>query len=137
MLQGETFSFRAKVTPESFPLKQLLLINRIFDKVQDNFTRPQTLESLTDTAVLNDVRKQTLLLSYAVINGCTLVNSLKTYLKKTVSSNVEADIVYTGIKFNVDDKASFEEQHSLSPELFVLPTTTLKILLRRLPDVQW
>ena len=135
MLQGETFSFRAKVTAESFPLKQLLLINRTFDKVQDNFTRPQTLESLTDTAVLNDVRKQTLLQPYAVINGCTLVNSLKTHLKKTVSSNVEAHIVYTGSKFNVDDKAAFEEQHSLSPELFVLPTTTLRILLGRLPDV--
>ena len=135
MLQGETFSFRAKVTAESFPLKQLLLINRIFDKVQDNFTRPQTLESLTDTAVSNDVRKQTLLRPYAVINGCTLVNSLKTHLKKTVSSNVEAHIVYTGVKFNVDDKAAFEEQHSLSPELSVLPTTTLRILLGRLPDV--
>ena len=39
---------------------------------------------LPDTAVLNDVRKQTLLLPYAWQNGCTLVKSLKRHLKKTL-----------------------------------------------------
>ena len=53
----------------------------------------QTVEPLLDTDVLNDVRKQTLLLPYAGQNGCTLVKSLKTHLKKTLSLNVKADIV--------------------------------------------
>ena len=37
-------------------------INSVFDKVQDDFTKQQTVAPLPDTAVLNDVRKQTLLL---------------------------------------------------------------------------
>ena len=37
-------------------------INSVFDKVQDDFTRQQTVAPLPDTDVLNDVRKQTLLL---------------------------------------------------------------------------
>ena len=32
---------------------------------------------------------------YAEQNGCTLVKELKTHLKKTLPSNIEADIVYT------------------------------------------
>ena len=59
-------------------------INRVFDKVQDDFTRQHTVESLPDTAVLNDARKQTLLLPSAGQSGCTLVKSLKTHLKKTL-----------------------------------------------------
>ena len=59
-------------------------INRVFDKVQDDFTRQHTVESLPDTAVLNDVRKRTLLLPSAGQSGCTLVKSLKTHLKKTL-----------------------------------------------------
>ena len=39
-----------------------LFINRVFDKVQDDFKRQQTADSLSNTAVLNDARKQTLLL---------------------------------------------------------------------------
>ena len=37
-------------------------INRVFDKVQDDFTRQQTVYPLPETVVLNDARKQTLLL---------------------------------------------------------------------------
>ena len=59
-------------------------IDRIFDKVQDDFTKQETVDSLPDTAVLNDVRKQTLLPPYAGQNGCTLVKSLKTNLKKSL-----------------------------------------------------
>ena len=59
-------------------------INRVFDKVQDDFMRQQTVEPLSDTAVLNDVRKQKLLLPYAGQSGCILVKSLKTHLKKTL-----------------------------------------------------
>ena len=70
-------------------------INRVFDKVQNDFTRQQTVDPLPDTAVFNNVRKQTLLLPYAAQNGRTLVKSLKTHLKKTLPSNVKADIVYT------------------------------------------
>ena len=70
-------------------------ISRVFDKVQDDFTRQQTVYSLPATAALNDARKQTLLLPYAGKNGCTLVKSLKTNLKKTLPSNIKADIVYT------------------------------------------
>ena len=107
-------------------------INRVFDKVQDDFTRQKTVKPLPDTAVLNDVRKQRLLLPSAGQNGCTLVKSLKTNLKKTLPSNVKLDIVYTGnklsCKFNLKDKTPFEEQH-------VLPTTAMKIMLGRLPDV--
>ena len=88
-------------------------INRVFDKVQDNFTKQQTLEPLKDTAVLNYVRKQTLLLPYAGQSRWTLVNSLKTHLKKTLPSNIKTDIVYTEIKlsgtFNVEDKTPFEQ----------------------------
>ena len=51
--------------------------------------------TLSDTVVLNDVKKQMLLLPYAGQNGCTLVKELKTHLKKTLPSNIEADIVYT------------------------------------------
>ena len=47
----------------------------------------------------------------------TLLNSLKTHLKKTLPSNVKADIVYTGSKFlrkfNVKDKPPFEKQREL------------------------
>ena len=92
-------------------------INRVFEKVQDNYTRQQTLDPLKDTAVLNDVRKQTLLLPHAGQNRCTLINSLKTHLKKILPSNVKADIVYTEIKLsgtsNVADKTSFQEQQDL------------------------
>ena len=63
------------------------------DKVQDGFTRQQTVEPLLEADVLNDVRKQTLLLPYSGQNGCTLVKSLKTHLKKTLPLNVKADIV--------------------------------------------
>ena len=69
-------------------------INRVFDKVHIDFTRQQAVDSLPDTAFLNDVRKQTLLLPYAGQNACTLVKSLKTHLKKTLPSNVKADIAY-------------------------------------------
>ena len=75
----------------------LLLINRGFDKIQDNFTRQQTVEPLPDTVVLNDVRKQRLRLPYAGQNGYTLVKSSKTYLKKTLPSKVKVDFVYTCI----------------------------------------
>ena len=64
-------------------------------KYKMTFTRQQTVYALPETAVLNDARKQTLLLPYAVKNGCTLVKSLKTHLKKTLPSNLKADIVYT------------------------------------------
>ena len=70
-------------------------INRVFDKVQNDFTRQQTVDPLPNTAVSNDVKKEMLLLPYAEQNGCTLVKSLKTYLKKTLQSNVKADILYT------------------------------------------
>ena len=70
-------------------------INRVFDKVPDDFTRQQTVYPLSETAVLNDTRKQTLLLPCAEKSGCTLVKSLKTHLKKILPSNVKADIVYT------------------------------------------
>ena len=93
------------------------LINRVFEKVQDNYTRQQTLDPFKDTAVLNDVRKQSLLLPHAGQNRCTLINSLKTHLKKILPSNVKADIVYTEIKLsgtsNVADKTSFQEQQDL------------------------
>ena len=96
---------------------QHCFINRVFDKVKNDFTRQQTLEPLQDTAVLNDVRKQTLLQRYAGQNCCTLVKSLKTHLKKTLLSNVKADIVYTrsklSCKFNLKGKTPFEEQHDL------------------------
>ena len=69
-------------------------INRVFDKVQDDFIRQQKVEPLPDTAVLNDVRKQTLLPSYAGQNGYTLVKSLKTHLKKILPSNLSLDIVH-------------------------------------------
>ena len=82
-----------------------------------------TVEPLPDTAVLNDVRKYTLLLPYARKNGCIPVKSLKTHLKKTLLSNVKTDIVYTNSKL------------SSKLKLFVLPTTTLKIMLGRPPDV--
>ena len=52
-------------------------INRVFNKVQDDFTRQKTVKPLLDTAVLNDVRNPTLLLPYAGENGCALVKSLK------------------------------------------------------------
>ena len=72
---------------------------------------------MPETAVLDDARKQTLLLPYAGKNGCTRMKSLKTHLKKTLPSNVKADIVYTSsklsCKFNVKDKTPFEEQHDL------------------------
>ena len=72
---------------------------------------------MPETAVLNDARKPTLLLPYAGKNGCTRMKSLKTHLKKTLPSNVKADIVYTSsklsCKFNVKDKTPFEEQHDL------------------------
>ena len=61
----------------------------------DDFTRQQTVEPLPDNVVLNDARKQTLLLPYAGQNGYTFVMSLKTHLKKTLLSNVKADIGYT------------------------------------------
>ena len=44
-------------------------INKVFSKVQDDFTRQQTVEPLPDTAVLNYVRKQTLLLPLDGQNG--------------------------------------------------------------------
>ena len=59
-------------------------INRVFDKVQDDFMRQQTVEPLPDTAVLNDVTEQKLLLPYAGQSGSILVKSLKTHLKKTL-----------------------------------------------------
>ena len=68
-------------------------INRVFDKVQDDFMRQQTVESLPDTAVLNDIRKQAFLLSYAGQSGCTFLKLLKTQLRKTLPSTVKADIV--------------------------------------------
>ena len=71
------------------------LINTVFDKVQDDFTRQQTVDPLLDASVLNDARKQTFLLPYAGKNGCTFVRLLKTHLKKTLASNLNADIVYT------------------------------------------
>ena len=96
---------------------QHCFINRVFGKVKNDFTRQQTLEPLQDTAVLNDVRKQTLLQRYAGQNCCTLVKSLKTHLKKTLLSNVKADIVYTrsklSCKSNLKGKTPFEEQHDL------------------------
>ena len=52
-------------------------INRVFNKVQDDFTRQKTVKPLPDTAVLNSVRNQTLLLPYAGQNGSALVKSLK------------------------------------------------------------
>ena len=92
-------------------------INRVFGKAQDDFTRQKTVKSLPDTAVLNNVRKQTLLLPYAGLNGCTFLKLLKTHLKETLPSNVKADIVYTGsklsCKFNLKDKTPFEEHHDL------------------------
>ena len=57
----------------------LWLINRGFDKVQDNFTRQQIVEPLPDTVVINDVRKQRLRLPYARQNGYSLVKSSKTH----------------------------------------------------------
>ena len=85
--------------------------------MQDDFPRQQTVVALPDNAVLNDVRKQALLLPYAEKNGFTLVKSLKTHLKKTLPSNVKSDIVYTGIRLsctiNVKDKSPIEEQHNL------------------------
>ena len=41
------------------------LINRVFDTAQGDFTRQQAVEPLLATVVLNDVRKQTLLLPYS------------------------------------------------------------------------
>ena len=72
-----------------------MFTNRVFDKVRDDFTRQQTVESLSETAVLNYVRKQTLFLSYARKNGCSLVKSLKAYIKETLPLNVKAEIVDT------------------------------------------
>ena len=60
--------------------------------MQDDFPRQKTVEPLPDTAVLNHTRKQMLLGQ----NGCTLVKSLKTHLKKTLTLNGKTDIVYTG-----------------------------------------
>ena len=73
----------------------LWLINRGFDKIQDNFTRQQTVEPLPDTVVLNDVRKRRLRLPYAGQNGYALVKLSKTHLKKTLPSKVKVDFVYT------------------------------------------
>ena len=72
------------------------LVNRVFHKAQDDFRKQKTVKPLPDTSVLNDVRKQTLLLPYAGQYGCTLVKSLKTHLKRTLPPNVKTDIVYTG-----------------------------------------
>ena len=63
--------------------------------MKDDFTREQTVEPLLDTDVLNDVKKQMLLLPYAGQNGVIkkTVKSLETHLKKTLPLNVKADIV--------------------------------------------
>ena len=67
----------------------------MIDKVKDDFTREQTVEPLLDTDVLNDAKKQMLLLPYAGQNGVIkkTVKSLETHLKKTLPVNVKADIV--------------------------------------------
>ena len=52
-------------------------INRVFNKVQDDFTRQKTVKPLPDTAVLNNVRNQMLLLPCAGQNGFALLKSLK------------------------------------------------------------
>ena len=106
--------------------------------VQDDFTRKQTVEPLLDTDVLNDVRKQTLLLPYAGQNGCTLVKSLKTHLKKTFPLNERQILLHR--QLNYHENFTWKIKHLLkksmifSTELFVLPTTALKIMLGRLPD---
>ena len=84
-------------------------INRVFDKVQDDFTRQKTVKPLPDTAVLNAICRP------KWMHIC--VKPLKTHLNKTLPSNVKVDIVYTGsklsCKFNLKDKTPFEEQHDL------------------------
>ena len=55
--------------------------------------KQQTVETLLDNDVLNDVKKQTLLVPYAGQNGCSLAKSLKSHLKRTLPLNVKADII--------------------------------------------
>ena len=54
---------------------------------------------------------------YAEQNGCTLVKSLKTHLKKTLPLNVKADIFTQAVKvswkFNMEDKTPFDKEHDL------------------------
>ena len=40
-------------------------------------------------------KKQIMKLPHAGEKGCSIIKSLKKYLKKTLPTNVEADIIYT------------------------------------------
>ena len=55
-------------------------------------------------------------LPYAGEKGCSIIKSLKKYLKKTLPANIEADIIFTGTKLssqlhNIKDPTPFKERH--------------------------
>ena len=61
-------------------------------------------------------KKQIMKLPYAGKKGCSIIKSLKKYLKKTLPANIEADIIFTGTKLssqlhNIKDPTPFKERH--------------------------
>ena len=57
-------------------------------------------------------------LPYAGEKGCSIIKYLRNHLKKTLPTNIEADIIYTRTKLssqlnNIKDPIPFEEQHDL------------------------
>ena len=53
----------------------------------------------TTTAEESNSKKQIMKLPYAGEKGCSIIKSLKKYLKKTLPTNIEADIFYTDYLF--------------------------------------
>ena len=79
-------------------------------------------------------------LPYTGEKGCSIIKSLKKYLKKTLPANIEADIIYTGTKLssqlkNIKNPRPFEEQHDLIYHSVAIMTTLMMITLEKLFDV--
>ena len=52
---------------------------------------------------------------YAGDKGCSIIKSLKKHLKKTLTANIEGEIIYTGTKLfsqlnSINDPTPFEER---------------------------
>ena len=73
----------------------------------------------TTTAEESNSQKQIMNLPYACEKGCSMIKSLKKHLRRTLSANIEADIIHTETKLSlqliniIKDPTPFEEQHDL------------------------
>ena len=96
------------------------LITQVFNDISKVFNQQQEviLTNETTTAEESNSKKQIMKLPYAGEKGCSIIKSLKKHLKKTLPTNLQADINYTESKLssqlnNIKDPTPFEEQHDL------------------------